>query len=78
MADKTGITTEELDRLFDEGEVDILKYFDTDNVEYPGHDAHTVAVDLPNRVFAAVQRECQRTGVAINDLLESWIEEKVA
>ena len=72
------ISTEEFDRLFDEGEVDILQYFDMDHATRPGLQPHTVAIDLPGPVFAAVERECEKTGTPINELLEGWIEEKVA
>ena len=76
-ADGTRITVEEFDRLFDEGEKDILQYFDTDNVEHPGLESRTVAVDLPVRVLDAVERESSNTGTPIQDLLEAWIEQGV-
>ena len=71
------IDSEELDRLFDEGEVDILQYFDTDNVRYPGREACTVVVVLPRYVLEAVEREADKADVTLQDLIESWIEEKV-
>ncbi|MDR1634540.1 MAG: BrnA antitoxin family protein [Bifidobacteriaceae bacterium] len=78
MQDEAWTDSEELDRLFDEGEVDILQYFDTDNVQYPGLEERTVAVDLPVRVFDALERESGKTGTPIQDLIEVWIEERVA
>ena len=71
------IDAEELDRLFDEGEEDILQYFDTDNVRYPGLEARTVAVDLPGVVFDAVERESAQTGTPVRVLIEQWVAEKV-
>jgi hypothetical protein len=77
MRDKAWIDSEELDRLFDEGEVDILQYFDTDNVEYPGREERTVAIDLPVWVFDVLERESGKTGTSVQDLIEAWLEERV-
>ena len=76
--DQYRISNDELDRLFDEGEVDILQYFDMEHATRPGLEPRTVVVDLPGPVFAAVQRQCAKVGTPISELLESWIEEKVA
>ncbi|MDR1151564.1 MAG: hypothetical protein LBK72_03645 [Bifidobacteriaceae bacterium] len=71
------ISAEELDRLFDEGEEDVDQYFDTENVQYPGREARTVAVDLPVQVFDALERESTKTGASVQDLIEAWVEERV-
>jgi hypothetical protein len=76
-ADGSRITVEEFDRLFDEGEVDILQYCDTESIRRPGREARTVAVDLPVHVFDALERESGKTGTPIQDLIEAWIEERV-
>ena len=78
MQDKAWVDSDELDRLFDEGEVDILQYFDTDNVQYPGLEGRTVAVDLPDGVFDVLERESGKTGMPIQDLIKTWIEERAA
>jgi hypothetical protein len=72
------ISNEELDRLFDEGEEDILQYFDVENARRPGLETRTVAVDLPARVFDALERESSRSGTPIQGLVEAWIEERAA
>ena len=77
MQEKAWTDSGELDRLFDEGDEDILQYFDVENASRPGLEARTVAVDLPVRVFDALERESGRTGTPIQDLIESWVEEKV-
>jgi hypothetical protein len=71
------IDAEELDRLFDEGAEDVDQYFDTENVEYPGRAARTVAVDLPAGVFDAVERESAEIGTSVPGLIETWIKERV-
>ncbi|MDR3360866.1 MAG: BrnA antitoxin family protein [Bifidobacteriaceae bacterium] len=72
------ISNEELDRLIDEGEQDILQYFDVENARRPGLEDRTVAVDLPERVFDALERESGRTGTPIQDLVQAWIKERAA
>jgi len=71
------ISAEEFDRLFDDGEVDILQYCDLNNIRRPGQEARTVAVDLPAPVFDAVERESSRTGTTVESLIEAWVEERV-
>ncbi len=75
-ADGTKITVEEFDRLFDEGEEEILQYFDVDSVRHPGVDDRTVAIDLPARVFETLERESAKSGIPIEDLIERWVEER--
>jgi len=72
------ISTDELDRLFDEGEHDILQYFDTDHVRYPGREARTGAVEPPAAVPAAAEQEGDRTSVEARDVADSRFEEKAA
>jgi hypothetical protein len=77
-ADGTRITVDEFDRLFDEGEEDILQYFDVANARRPGREPRTVAVDLPAHVFDALERESGRSGIPVQDLIETWVGERVA
>jgi predicted HicB family RNase H-like nuclease len=71
------ISAEEFDRLFDEGEVDILQFCDMDNVRRPGLEKQTVAVDLPTHVVESLERTSARTGTSIHTLIEQWVEERV-
>ena len=77
MSNKSWIRAEEFDRIFDEGEEDVLQYFDMDNIRRPGRETRTVAVDLPVRVLEAVEQQSQATGSSVSELLELWIEERV-
>ena len=43
MTDKAWTDSEELDRLFDEEETDILQHFDTGNRQYPGQEPQSDA-----------------------------------
>ncbi|MCL2481853.1 MAG: hypothetical protein FWF43_00250 [Propionibacteriaceae bacterium] len=77
MQDKAWTDSEELDKLFDDGDKDVLHYFDTDHVEHPGQKARSVVVDLPIPVYDALERESGRTGTPVQNLIESWVQEKV-
>jgi hypothetical protein len=72
------ISAEEFDRLFDEGEVDILQYCDVENARVVGRETRTVAVDLPIQVFDALEQESGQMGTSVQSLVETWIEERVA
>jgi hypothetical protein len=74
---KVMISAEEFDRLFDEGEVDVLQYMDMSTLHYPGREARTVAVDLPVRVFDALERESKRTQRPVEELIEDWVEDRL-
>ena len=77
MSNNNSINAEEFDRIFDEGEEDVLQYFDMDNIRRPGRETRTVAVDLPVRVLEAVEQQSQATGSLKSELHESSIEERV-
>jgi hypothetical protein len=72
------ISVEEFDRLFDEGEVDILQYCDVENARVVGPETRTVAVDLPIQVFDALEQESGQMGTSVQGLVETWIEERAA
>ncbi len=77
MSNKSWISAEEFDRIFDEGEEDVLQYFDMDNIRRPGRETRTVAVDLPVRVLGSMEKQPQATGSLKSELHESSIEERV-
>jgi len=66
-----------LDRIFDDGEEDVLGYFNPASLRYPGRETRTVAVALPTSVFDAVEREADLTGIRVEDLIETWVADKV-
>jgi len=71
------IDTDEFDRIFDEGKENIFQYADMSSARQPNREPRTVAVDMPQYVLAAVEREAARAGVPVAELIESWIEEKL-
>jgi len=70
------ITTEELDRLFDDGE-DIDQYIDWSKATRPGLEPRRVNVDFPTWMVAALDREAKRLGVTRQSVIKVWIAERL-
>ena len=68
---------EELDRLFDEGKVDITQYFDWPRARQPGLEQKRVNVDFPNWVVDQLDKESKRLGITRQSLIKYWIAERL-
>lgn len=67
----------ELDRKFDEGEEDVLDYFDPETETRPNRRVKRVNVDFPEWVVEALDREAQRLGVTRQSVIKVWIAERL-
>ena len=67
----------ELDKIFDDGEEDILQYFDLSTATRPNQELKRVNVDFPQWVVNGLDRESARLGVARQSLIKMWIAEKL-
>jgi hypothetical protein len=72
MKHKT-ISTEEFDRLFDEGSDEIDNYIDWSKARRPGLEAKRVNVDFPQWMVAKLDREAQRLGITRQALIKTWV-----
>ncbi|MDP2956006.1 MAG: CopG family antitoxin [Longimicrobiales bacterium] len=70
------ITTEELDRMFDDGE-DIDPYLDWSKARRPGLEPRRVNVDFPAWMVDALDREAHRLGVPRQSVIKVWIAERL-
>lgn len=70
------ITTEEFDRMFDDGE-DIDQYLDWSKARRPGLEPRRVNVDFPTWMVQALDREAQRLGVTRQSVIKLWIAERL-
>ncbi|MDP2955030.1 MAG: CopG family antitoxin [Longimicrobiales bacterium] len=70
------ITTEELDRMFDDGE-DIDPYLDWSKARRPGLEPRRVNVDFPAWMVDALDREARRLGVPRQSVIKVWIAERL-
>ena len=67
----------DLDRKFDDGEEDILDYFDLDSATRPNRQVKRVNVDFPEWVVEALDAEAQRLGVTRQSIIKVWIAERL-
>ena len=74
---KNSITADELEKKFDDGEEDILQYFDLSTATRPNQELKRVNVDFPQWVVNGLDRESARLGVARQSLIKMWIAEKL-
>ncbi len=72
------MTAEELDRIFDEGQEDILPYLDLAKAVRPGHDAKRVNVDFPDWMVTRLDFEADRVGIPRQSLIKVWIAERLS
>ena len=70
------ISTEEFDRLFDEGE-DITPYLDMSSLRRPGLEAKRVNVDFPQWMVARLDAEAKRRGVTRQALIKMWLADRL-
>jgi hypothetical protein len=67
----------ELDKLFDDGEVDVLQQFDLSKAEHPNLKIRRVNVDFPAWMVDLLDRESARIGVTRQSLIKSWLADKL-
>lgn len=67
----------DLDRIFDEGDVDINDYLDLSKAFRPGQEQKRVNVDFPVWMIAGLDREAGRLGVPRQSLIKVWVGERL-
>ena len=68
---------EDLDKIFDDGEVDINDYLDLSKAFRPGEELKRVNVDFPLWMLESLDREANRLGVPRQSLIKVWIGERL-
>ena len=68
---------EDLDKIFDDGEVDITDYLDLSKSFRPGQDLKRVNVDFPVWMVERLDSEADRLGVPRQSLIKVWIGERL-
>lgn len=74
---KPKITAEEFDRIFDEGQEDILPYVDLESGIRINQPQQRVNVDFPTWMVLALDREADRLGVTRQSVIKTWIGERL-
>ena len=67
----------DLDKIFDDGEVDITEYLDLSRAFRPGQELKRVNVDFPKWMIERLNKESSRLGVPRQSLIKVWIAEKL-
>jgi len=65
----------DLDKIFDDGDVDINDYLDLSSAFRPGQEQKRVNVDFPVWMIDRLDREANRLGVPRQSLIKVWIGE---
>ena len=76
MKKRATITTEELDKRFDEGE-DISQYLDWSKVQRPLLDQKRINIDLPQWMLNSLDIEAKRVGVKRQSIVKMWLSERI-
>jgi hypothetical protein len=76
MIDKK-MTAEEMERLFDEGDMRYLEYFDLDNARRPGLEQQKIYVSLPNWMIHSLDDEAERLGITRQAIIKLWLDERL-
>ncbi|HIG29471.1 MAG TPA: CopG family transcriptional regulator [Verrucomicrobiales bacterium] len=69
--------TKDLDKIFDDGEVDITNYLDLSKAFRPGHEQKRVNVDFPQWMITELDKESSRLGVPRQSLIKVWLAERL-
>ena len=65
----------DLDKIFDDGEVDINDFLDLSKAFRPGQEQKRVNVDFPVWMVDRLDKEANRLGVPRQSLIKFWIGE---
>ncbi|MDF1568056.1 MAG: hypothetical protein RQ801_13660 [Spirochaetaceae bacterium] len=67
----------DLDRIFDDGDIDIQDFADLSKAFRPGQKQKRVNVDFPEWMIESLDRESNRLGVPRQSLIKVWIAERL-
>ena len=68
---------EVIDKLVDEGEVDVMELADLKSARRLNHEPKRVNVDFPQWVVDQLDREAGRVGVTRQSLIKLWLVERL-
>jgi hypothetical protein len=74
---KQQMSADEMEALFDEGDMRYLEYFDLKKTTHPGLDQQKVSLSLPTQTIEALDREAERIGITRQAVIKTWIDEKL-
>lgn len=74
----TGISNDELERRFDEGE-DITQYMDMSSIRRPNQErvARRISMDVPEEMVRGLDRAAKRMGINRQAVIKVWLTERL-
>ena len=66
-----------LDKIFDDGDIDITDYLDLAQAFRPGIEQKRVNVDFPTWMIEKLDKESSKLGVPRQSLIKIWIAERL-
>lgn len=67
----------DLDKLFDDGEEDVLQYFDLTKIRRVNWEHELVELELPTEDLSALDAEAARLNTSRHKLVSLWIRERL-
>lgn len=67
----------DLDKIFDDGEEDIIEYLDLSTARRPNLEQRRVNVDFPVWMVDSLDQEARRLGVTRQSVIKIWIAERL-
>jgi len=67
----------DLDKIFDDGEEDIIEYLDLTTARRPNLEQRRVNVDFPVWMVDSLDQEARRLGVTRQSIIKIWIAERL-
>ena len=73
---KKSITTQEFDKLFEEGK-DITEFLDLETAKREELETRRVSVDFPKWMIQKLDQQAMKLGVTRQSIIKFWISEKL-
>ena len=67
----------ELDKIFDDNEEDILKYFVTSKIKMTNEEIKRVNIDFPAWMVHSLDKEAKHLGVSRQAVIKIWLAERL-
>ena len=67
----------ELDKIFEEGQEDILEWFDIEKITKPNEEPKRINIDFPKWMVDRLDREARHLGVSRQAIIKMWLAERL-
>ncbi|GHV34648.1 hypothetical protein FACS18949_11070 [Clostridia bacterium] len=71
------MTVKEFDKMFDEGEEDVVEYLDMSTIRRVNSGTRFVNIECPLWLYEGLDKEAKHIGVNLQSMIKVWLAEKV-